>query len=55
MSLKEVLKKQTATLKWIEYVNSINSEKDKWIYLIIPDTEIKITSTIKSFIQKFKK
>ncbi len=52
---EEVLKKQTATLKWIEYVNSINSEKDKWIYLIIPDTEIKITSTIKSFIQKFKK
>ena len=44
-----------AALKWINYVNKINKEKIKWIYLLIPDTEIKTTSTIDSFIKKFKK
>ncbi len=42
-------------LKWINYVNKKNKEKIKWIYLLIPDTEIKTTSTIDSFIKKFKK
>ena len=51
----EVKKKMEAVLKWINYVNKINKEKIKWIYLLIPDTEIKITSTIDSFIKKFKK
>ena len=51
---EEVLMKQAATLKWIKYVNSIDLEKNKWSYLLIPDTEIKTTSTIESFIQKFR-
>ena len=51
----EVKKKMEAALKWINYVNKINKEKIKWIYLLIPDTEIKTTSTIDSFIKKFKK
>ena len=51
----EVRKKMEAALKWISYVNKMNTEKNKWIYLLIPDTEIKTTSTIDSFIKKFKK
>lgn len=52
---EEVLKKTKASLKWMKYVNAMNTENDKWIYLLVPDTEITTSSTINSFIQKFKK